>query len=843
MIPSLLASIIPASMVVFMGLRLPPAAKGIVAPPAGLVGDSIAPRFSRLAILGAVWAPLVFVALGTTYVGSYAPPGSEQQKPAWLLMFLAFPLLLLGAAAPFGTTILGLLACSQIRRSAGRLRGLGLAVFDVLLFPLLVLDGVIVWAFLRAARLLTDYFANPALARRPDIDPAFTTKLANLLADHPGVAVSAAVVVLLVADFLIIGHVWRAMCRPTASSDAAVPSASRAADGPGQPRSTRWRNAWTTVLLAVAIAILLRLFLLDSYLITGSPVEPELTAGSRILVWKPARTFAPGDIVAYDREGKTFVARVVSATAAAVTVNRNGQADESVSRSRLEGKVISVLWRAPSQATQGSVRSRFPGGAHIGGNDHSVLLKHDNVDAHYVFYHAGDFNSSSSGSQNEATRSWTDEGAIKLKNGRTFGYRRIALYPDELTVNGAQYDLGKGRVFVLRDDGTPEQLSVPVSLSVARDPVAMGALLREQGGKTNGAAASPTVEKSKSASVTLLLLGTDEKPMPRTKLAFMEIGGTVSKIKPRGQIASGETDDLGFVHTFSAPPDRAWEIAVLRDGAEIMRSASIRTPASANSPMGAPNYLLELRASDDAKLNALLTPLSVEANQAARGAAPDQVIAARLAMATMLQRLQNIPADSAERGAAFLPVPGAVVPVTKRVEVAGQIDRLLRQIRSDGEAGTDAPSQGSPSSSAESPKPAASAPPAQAAAAGAPLIRREVKEKTPDGKDVAMTFEELRRDEKTSTATVKSVGGGSVASAMFITRGAYEIAKARGAAYFLNLKEWEAEAGQRMYLIGFAPDRNVDPKTYFDLKEPLPADKRLLFLSTALYDRVFQKQQ
>jgi hypothetical protein len=124
----------------------------------------------------------------------------------------------------------------------------------------------------------------------------------------------------------------------------------------------------------------------------------------------------------------------------------------------------------------------------------------------------------------------------------------------------------------------------------------------------------------------------------------------------------------------------------------------------------------------------------------------------------------------------------------------------------------------------------------------APLIRREVKQANPGGKDLVMTFEELRRDEKTSTATVKRVSGASVPSAMFIARGAYDIARARGAAYFINLKEWDGEDGTRMYLIGYATDKNVDPNTYFDLKEPLPVDKRLLFLSVSLYERIFKDQ-
>ncbi|PAW73941.1 MAG: hypothetical protein B9S33_22285, partial [Pedosphaera sp. Tous-C6FEB] len=381
------------------------------------------------------------------------------------------------------------------------------------------------------------------------------------------------------------------------------------------------------------------------------------------------------------------------------------------------------------------------------------------------------------------------------------------------------------------------------------------------------------------AAVTLLLLGTDGKPIPRTALVFVEAGGTVSKTKTQGQIASGVTDDMGFVHALGAPPDRPWEIVVLRDGEEIMRSAPINTPVSANSPIGAPNYLLELQATAAAKLDAQLTPLSSEANQATRSAPSDEVMAYRLAMATTLQKLHNLPATSEEKGAVWLPVPGAAVPVTKRMEVAAQTERLRRLIRASGDGAAKAPPKAAALIRPEVQQPdtlatmqsdlaalllthgqqhpkvvelrariaalsgaETQASPGAKAVAAVTLIRREVKEKTPDGRDVAMTFEELRRDAKTSVATVKSVGGGSVGSAMFVVRGAYDIAKARGAAYFINLKEWNAEDGKRMYLIGFAPDKNVDPKTYFDLKEPLPEDKRLLFLSVAAYDRIFKDQ-
>jgi len=81
----------------------------------------------------------------------------------------------------------------------------------VLLLLLVPLNAAIVWAFVTAARWLTDFHANPSLTQRPDIDPAFTTRLANFLADHPGIASSAAIFLSIVADFFIIRAARRAV--------------------------------------------------------------------------------------------------------------------------------------------------------------------------------------------------------------------------------------------------------------------------------------------------------------------------------------------------------------------------------------------------------------------------------------------------------------------------------------------------------------------------------------------------------------------------------------------------------------------------------------------------------
>ena len=93
-------------------------------------------RLSRCALTGAIWASYFFVALIVAY--PILNWGVES-----LLLILACVAGLNVVAAPFVTTILGFVAIGQIRRSAGKLYGLPLAVFDALLFPLLLLDGSI----------------------------------------------------------------------------------------------------------------------------------------------------------------------------------------------------------------------------------------------------------------------------------------------------------------------------------------------------------------------------------------------------------------------------------------------------------------------------------------------------------------------------------------------------------------------------------------------------------------------------------------------------------------------------------------------------------------------------
>lgn len=106
------------------------------------------PRFSRVALVGAFWLAFAAVLLPIWFLRPPHPiPVGEvhqQTTPLILREALGFLLLALGFSIPLVTTICGAVAVSQIRHSAGRLCGLGLAVFDLLLFPLLVLDAALI---------------------------------------------------------------------------------------------------------------------------------------------------------------------------------------------------------------------------------------------------------------------------------------------------------------------------------------------------------------------------------------------------------------------------------------------------------------------------------------------------------------------------------------------------------------------------------------------------------------------------------------------------------------------------------------------------------------------------
>lgn len=105
------------------------------------------PRFSRKAIIGAVWASIFFVGIPivlTPAMVVYPSPDGPNNRQVMLVMLTGLLISLPILAAPIGTTILGVVALGEIRSSQGRIVGLGLAFLDAVLFPTLLLGSVAV---------------------------------------------------------------------------------------------------------------------------------------------------------------------------------------------------------------------------------------------------------------------------------------------------------------------------------------------------------------------------------------------------------------------------------------------------------------------------------------------------------------------------------------------------------------------------------------------------------------------------------------------------------------------------------------------------------------------------
>ncbi len=147
------------------------------------------PRFSRTAIVGACLAilPFAIVVIGPALIG----PLDLSERGVRLLIGIFQLVALLFAV---NTTIFGWISVTQIRRSAGKLHGLWLAVFDGLLFPLLALDVAIAFLIFNAGIALHFWTRN--------YDDVHNSELIVLTCIFSAVA-----------DFFIARAVWRAVSR------------------------------------------------------------------------------------------------------------------------------------------------------------------------------------------------------------------------------------------------------------------------------------------------------------------------------------------------------------------------------------------------------------------------------------------------------------------------------------------------------------------------------------------------------------------------------------------------------------------------------------------------------
>ena len=161
--------------------------------------SEMVPHFSSTAIVGIAWAAFgVISAIQILAVRHISI--TELNDSVWWRVLNLFGQPVLALTAIPGTTMLGWIAVTQIRRSAGILHGMGLALFDGLLFPLLALDAVVGIFWMGILRVIFN--------------------------DHRLIPVVCLLALATMAwvDWFIIRRVWRAVNKDVAG---AVPGSSR----------------------------------------------------------------------------------------------------------------------------------------------------------------------------------------------------------------------------------------------------------------------------------------------------------------------------------------------------------------------------------------------------------------------------------------------------------------------------------------------------------------------------------------------------------------------------------------------------------------------------------------
>src|SRR5262249_49012631 len=120
---------------------------------------------------------------------------------------------------------------------------------------------------------------------------------------------------------------------------------------------------------------------------------------------------------------------------------------------------VAMLGAAPADETWNP-----PQAAHIGNGDFSTYCVHDGMNASFVIAYNGDFGSASDNTSNSKTRTWQQIVTLTLYPKalkKEFALRREHTTPDTLTLAGKDYDLTKGRVFLVSNDGRSiQQLSL-----------------------------------------------------------------------------------------------------------------------------------------------------------------------------------------------------------------------------------------------------------------------------------------------------------------------------------------------------------------------------------------------
>jgi hypothetical protein len=107
-------------------------------------------------------------------------------------------------------------------------------------------------------------------------------------------------------------------------------------------KSPRLRRITRNLIILIAVALPLRAFVLAPYRAVGASVAPEILPGSRVLAWKIAPKFSPGDIAVYRSGEYTFLGRVTAVRADGLSITRNNQPEQTIAYDVVVGRVIAA---------------------------------------------------------------------------------------------------------------------------------------------------------------------------------------------------------------------------------------------------------------------------------------------------------------------------------------------------------------------------------------------------------------------------------------------------------------------------------------------------------------------
>ena len=105
---------------------------------------------------------------------------------------------------------------------------------------------------------------------------------------------------------------------------------------------SRFKNVGISVGVALVLALLVRSTVAQTFVAATDTVSPEVPQGAHVLACKICRTVDPGDIVVFEEEGTTLLARVtkVDEVAGTITVAKNNQPAFAIKRDDIIGRVV-----------------------------------------------------------------------------------------------------------------------------------------------------------------------------------------------------------------------------------------------------------------------------------------------------------------------------------------------------------------------------------------------------------------------------------------------------------------------------------------------------------------------